>query len=244
MGVLPVLFHRHMEHGGGAGTVDVAVLRKDLQPPGLAGQKRKDTGFNGGEVGNDEFVSVPRHKCRADEFRQDFRHGVIQCREQGVIAGTDKTSCILQMRHVILREVLQLDQPARPAAAAVGTIKLEHPSRPAVCTDGVLHCLVLLYRGLSKLPAQFQHLGKFRRRGFQQFLHGFLVQGVHLKAMLCKPFLHLLDGVRVFQGGELPHLCREFFPGTIINGDGLFYQRHVKLYAPVVDFLVEMVFLP
>ena len=80
MGVLPVLFHRHMEHGGGAGAVDIAVLRKDLQPPELAGQKRKHTGFDSGKVGNDEFVSVPRHKCRADEFRQDFQHGVIQCR--------------------------------------------------------------------------------------------------------------------------------------------------------------------
>lgn len=39
IGVLPVLFHRHMEHCGGAGAVDVAVLRKNLQPPGLAGQK-------------------------------------------------------------------------------------------------------------------------------------------------------------------------------------------------------------
>ena len=94
------------------------------------------------------------------------------------------------------------------------------------------------------MPAQLQHFGKLRRRGFQQFLHGFLVQGVHLKTVFCEPLLHLLDGVWVFQGSELPHLCGEFFPGTLINGDGLFHQRHVKLYAPVVDLLVEMVFLP
>ena len=62
--------------------------------------------------------------------------------------------------------------------------------------------------------------------------------------MLCKPFLHLLDGVWIFQGGKLPHLCGKFFPGTFINGDGLFHQHHVKLDAPVVDLLVEMVFLP
>ena len=62
--------------------------------------------------------------------------------------------------------------------------------------------------------------------------------------MLCKPLLHLMDGVRVFQGGKLPHLCGEFFPGTLIDGDGLFHQHHVKLDAPVVDLLVEMVFLP
>ena len=103
MCVLSVLFHRDMEHGGGAGTVDVAVLRKDLQPPGLAGQKGKHSGFDGGKVRNDEFVPVPRHKRCADEFRQDFRHGVIQCREQGVIPGTDKASRIFQMRHVVLR---------------------------------------------------------------------------------------------------------------------------------------------
>ena len=68
MCVLSVLFHLHMEHGGGAGAVDIAVLRKDLQPPGLAGQKRKYTGFDSGKVRNDEFVSIPRHKRRADEF--------------------------------------------------------------------------------------------------------------------------------------------------------------------------------
>ena len=71
-----------------------------------------------------------------------------------------------------------------------------------------------------------------------------LFRSVHLKAMLCKPLLHLLDGVGVFQGGKLLHLCGEFLPGTLINGDGLFHQHHVKLYAPVVDLLVEMVFLP
>ena len=137
-----------------------------------------------------------------------------------------------------------MDQPARPAAAAVSSVKLEHPSCPAIRAYSVLHGLVLLHRGLGKLPAQLQYLGEFRRRSFQKFLHGLLVQGVHLKAMLCKPLLHLLDGVRVFQGGKLLHLCGEFLPGTLINGDGLFHQHHVKLYAPVVDLLVEIVFLP
>ena len=106
MCVLPVLFHRHMKHGRGAGAVDVTVFRKDLQTPGLAGQKRKYTGFDSGKVRNDEFVSIPRHKRRADEFRQDFRHGVIQCREHGVIPGTNKASRILQVCHVVLGEVL------------------------------------------------------------------------------------------------------------------------------------------
>ena len=137
-----------------------------------------------------------------------------------------------------------MDQPARPAAAAVGSVKLEHPPCPAIRAYGVLHGLVLLYRGFGKLPAQFQYLGKLRRRSFQKFLHGLLVQGVHLKAVLCEPLLHLLDGVRVFQSGKLPHLCGEILPGALIDGDGLFHQHHVKLYAPVVDLLVEMVFLP
>ena len=106
VGILPVLFYRHMKHLACRSTVNIAALIKDLQPPGFAGQKRKHTGFDGGEVGNDEFVPVPRHKRRADEFRQDFRYGVIQCREQGVIPGTDKASRILQMCHVVLRQVL------------------------------------------------------------------------------------------------------------------------------------------
>lgn len=148
------------------------------------------------------------------------------------------------MCHVVLRQVLQLNQSARPAAASVRTIKLKHPSCPAIRAYGVLHGLVLLHGGLGKLPAQLQHLGKLRRCGFQKFLHSFLIQAVHLKTVLCEPLLHLLDGVRVFQGGKLPHLCGKFLPGTLIDGDGLFYQHHVKLYAPVVDLLVEMVFLP
>ena len=71
-------------------------------------------------------------------------------------------------------------------------------------------------------PAQFQYLGEFRRCGFQQFLLGFLVQGVHLKAVFCEPLLHLLDGVRVFQCGKLPHLCGEFFSGTIMQTKNIF----------------------
>jgi len=101
------------KHGLEVDSLDKKAVKELLKtaPPELAevlelrrqGQKRKHTGFDGGEVGNDKSVSVPRHKRCADEFRQDFRHGVIQCREQCVITGTNKASRILQMCHVVLR---------------------------------------------------------------------------------------------------------------------------------------------
>ncbi len=59
-----------------------------------------------------------------------------------------------------------------------------------------------------------------------------------------KPALHLLDGVRVFQGCEFLHLCGEFFLGAGVYRDRLLDKCHVDLYPSVVDLLVEMVFVP
>ena len=67
-----------MEYRRCTGAVDIAVVRKDLQAPGFVRQERQHTGFNGGKVRNDEFVSFLRHECRAYEFREDFRHGVAE----------------------------------------------------------------------------------------------------------------------------------------------------------------------
>ena len=63
-----VLFHRNAEHLRCRRAVDVLALGKDLLPPSLPGKPCNDPGFNGREVGNDEFPAVLRDKCCADQL--------------------------------------------------------------------------------------------------------------------------------------------------------------------------------
>ena len=56
--------------------------------------------------------------------------------------------------------------------------------------------------------------------------------------------LHLLDGVRVLQCRHALHGVGQLLPGTGIHLDGLLHELHIDADATVVDFLVDVVFLP
>ncbi len=111
---------------------------------------------------------------------------------------------------MVLGEVLQLNEPARPSARAAGTVELEHAVCPSVFADGVLHCLVFLHGRFGKLEAELQ--------GFFQFIRGirdepcdiFFAEGFCLHAVVCEPLFHLYHTVGIFQVGDAFHGFHEF----------------------------------
>ena len=78
MGVLAMLFHRHMEHLGGRGTVNVPALGKNLLTPLLPSEPSNDTRLDCGEVGHDELSAVLRHKGGADKLGQSVRYILVE----------------------------------------------------------------------------------------------------------------------------------------------------------------------
>ena len=145
---------------------------------------------------------------------------------------------------MVLGQILHLDDAPRPSTSAVGTIELEHPSGATIGTDSSLHCLVLFHRGLGKLLTESQNFLQFRRRSLQHFSHSLFAKGVGFHAVVRKPLLHLLHRVGIFQSRQFLHCLGQFRAGSAIHLNGLLHQFHVQGNATVVDFLVDVVFVP
>lgn len=63
----------------------------------------------------------------------------------------DKDTNLLQIWEVVLREVLNLNEPAGESPCPVGTVELDQPSGPAVRADHLLHGGVFLDTALRQL---------------------------------------------------------------------------------------------
>ena len=103
----------------------------------------KDSGLNGGEVGDDEFIAIPGDKGRPNELGEHVRHIVIKERELFIVPLRHCLSCQVQVEHAVSGEVLQLDSSPRPTTAPCGAVELEHSPGPAVAAGGIRHGAVL-----------------------------------------------------------------------------------------------------
>ena len=139
---------------------------------------------------------------------------------------------------------MQLNVSAGEAPGSVCPIEHEHPTGTIVATDGFLHCLVFPDGGLGQLLTEREHLRQLRRCRFQELRHNLLAEAVGLHAVVGEPLLHLLDGVGVLQCRHALHGNGQLLPGTGIHLNGLLNELHVDADATVVDFLVDVVFLP
>ena len=68
MTVDTVLFYRYAEHLAGRGTVDIFSFCKYLGTPGLTGKVGQHSGFDGGEVADNELISGTGHEGRPDQL--------------------------------------------------------------------------------------------------------------------------------------------------------------------------------
>ena len=113
-----------------------------------------------------------------------------------------------------------------------------------VCTGNIFHGDVFLYGGLGKLLPQGQCLRKFRRRILQQFQHSLFVERIRFDFVLREPSFHLLHGVGIVHTCESFHLLAQFLARSGIDSDGVIHEFHIDANTAIVDFLVEMIFIP
>ena len=81
--------------------------------------------IDGREVCHIKAAAGFRHKGGADKLGQYQRYGVIEHFHGVRIAAADQCPCGVQIRQMVLRQVLHLDEPTGIASGAVSTIKLD-----------------------------------------------------------------------------------------------------------------------
>ena len=224
--------------------VDVLAVGKDLLPPCFSGKPRNDTGFDCRKVRNNEFAVALRNKRCADKLGQRIRHIFVEHFYSIVIAAADKSTGFGKVGKVVLRQVLHLNDASCPPTCAVGTVKLEHTSGTTIGAHGGLHRLILFHRGFGKLLPKGQHRLQLLRCGFQHFRHSLFAKGVGLHAVVRKPLFHLLHGVWIVQRGQFLHRLRQLGAGSAVHLNRLPYKLHIQRNTTVVDFLVDVIFVP
>ena len=167
MSVDTVFLHRHTEHLRSRRAIDIAAVLENIKPPLFSRQPRQHSCLDCRKVGHYEFHSRFRHECRADKLRERVGNVIVEHFHSGIISAFHKFPSLFKVGNMVLREVLQLNEPPRPTTAAVCTVELEHSVRPSVRAYSVFHRLIFLYRGFRKLLTEFKYLRKLWRCGFQ-----------------------------------------------------------------------------
>ncbi len=244
MPVHAVLLHRHMEHLACRGAVNVPAALEHLKPPPLPGNPRNHPRLNSGKICHDKLPAALRHEGRADELRERIRDILIKHGNGIKIPGFYQFPCLRQVRDMVLRQILKLNNAPAIPTGPVGAVECKHPVSPAVRAHRILHRLVFLHGGSGKLLPERQHGLQRLRRILQKPRHRFFVKGVRLHPVLRKPLFHLLHGVWVLQFRQLLQSRRQLRLGSPVHGDCVPDHLHVHADAPVVDLLILPVFLP
>ena len=235
-----MLLHGDVEHLGGRGAVDVAALAEGVEHPLLAGEPGQHPRLDRAEVAHREGPAIARDEGRADELRQGVRHALVAELQHLQVAVLEGLAGEVEVGDVVLREVLQLDEPSGPAAGP-RALELEQAPDAVVGADAVEHRLVLGVGGLAQLRADVEDAQHPLVAGDPAELRQVLLrEGVHVDAQLCgQPVLELGDAVGIGQPGELHRLLGEPGGDDGVDAAGLAGQRGVHLHAHVVDGLVH-----
>ena len=145
---------------------------------------------------------------------------------------------------MILRQVLQLNEPSGPATGTVGSVKLKHSTGAAISADSVYHGLILFDAGFGKLLPEHKNALQFRRRCLNKLCHGLFAEAVGLQSVIRKPLLHLLHAVGIIKLGQFTHGIRQLCAGAGIHINSLSDKRQVNRHTAIIDFLIDVVFLP
>ena len=148
-----MLDDRHVEHLACAGAVDVAPLTEHIEPPLFSRHPCDDAGFNGAEVSDDEFATLVGDKGCADQFRKHIRDRIVQHLQRTIIARAHELPGLLQIPHVVLRQVLELNEATTEATGTIGSVEHEHAVGASILAHAVLHRLILLHRAFRQLLA-------------------------------------------------------------------------------------------
>lgn len=239
-----VLFHGHFKHLTGRCAVNVAAVCKDILPPLFPGKPSQHSGLNGRKIRNNEFVTGFGDKGGADQLGQRIRHIFVQHLYGLKISVSNKGTGLRQIRQMILGQILHLNDTPGPPTSSIGPVELEHPTSTTVGAHGLFHGLIFLNRGFRQLLPEQKNFPLVRRCGFYGLGHSLFSKGIQFQPILRKPLLHLLDRIGIFQFGQPFHASKEFLTGTGIHFNGLMDQIHIQRDTPVIDLLINVIFLP
>ena len=230
-----MLLDRHVEHLGSAGAVDVAAVGKHFLAPLLPGQPGDDPGLDGAEVGHDKPVSGGGDKSRPDQLREDVRHVAVDQPQRLGLPLQGQLPGEIQGLQMVLGQVLDLHQPAGPAARP-GAVELQQTADPIVFTGGVLHSLIFLDAGLGQLLADLQHApGVVVQVAGEEILDGVLAQVVGGHAFIIQPGGQLLHGFGIVQSGQHDRLVLELAGDFSVYGESRLHERDVHAHTVGVD---------
>ena len=125
-----VLFYRHTEHLTGRLAIDIAALPEQFHAPFFARKPCKHPGLNRAEVGHEECAALPGYKGSADQLGQHIQGGIVEQAHSIVVTGADERPCLFQIGHLVLGQILQLNQSARVTC----------DPNPAVSSDEKVAC--------------------------------------------------------------------------------------------------------
>ena len=140
---------RNMKHATGSRFVDFAFAAKFLQHPFFVCQPCQHARLDGGKVRYEKTASIPWNECRADQLRKRTGNGSKERIQQFFIATLYDLPRQLQVRQMVLREVLCLHEPPRPSACTVGPIELQKPMYAPVSAYTSSHGLVFFDAGFA-----------------------------------------------------------------------------------------------
>ena len=158
-----VLYDRDTEHLRGRGAVDVSAVPECVKAPLLAAEPRNDAGLNRGEVRHDEMTALRGDKRCPHELAENLSRFSVHKLEGLKIPIRDGLPRKIEVRDVILREVLELDDPPSPPSRPVCPVELEHSANSPVSAHGVEHGLIFFRAAFSERLPELEHSPHFRR---------------------------------------------------------------------------------
>jgi len=143
------------------------------------------------------------------------------------------------------RDVLRLEQAARPAAGAAGTVELERVAQAPVAAHALADGVILLDAGHAHLLADLEELPHIvGQLAGQQVAHHLLVQRLGLHTPLAQPGAQLLHAVGVVEMGQRLGPVVEPLEVALVGSDGPLHQRQVDGQPALVDGAVQHPELP
>ena len=235
---------RNMEHAAGSRFVDLSFTTELVQHPFFSGKPSKHAGFNSRKVSHNKAASFLRDERCAYEFGECAGDGAKERVEHFFIPGLYDLSCQIEVRKVVLGEILDLNQSASPSERARGAAELQEAVNTTVPAYRARHGFVLLYAGLAQFKSEVQKLRHDTVRLRSLFLYNLLGEGFHGHVLVCQPCFQLIDASGILQSGQLLCLLIGCFRKHFIDSNGVFDELLIHSHTPVVDLLIQSVQLP
>ena len=235
---------RDMEHAAGSRFVDFTLAAKFFQYPFFVCQPCQHARLNSRKVRHEKTASIFWNERRADQLRERTGNGGKERIQQFLVAGFHNLPRQIQIRQMILREVLCLHEPSCPSACAVRPVELQKTMYAPVFAHAARHGLVLFDAGFAQFQPQIQQFSNNSVRLRRLFLHDLPGETLHGHILIRQPRLQLVHTAGVFQPcqflGPLTGCLRKYR----IDRDGVFHELLIHAHTSVVDLLIQRVQLP